>query len=152
MFDLKAIIGSWYRGEGVDRFETANPKEQIFNPLDFPSSLLQDMISRNVSPFTVQTINLSTAGQLEMLIPGFHVVMYGHDGSSNKAVNTTAYMELFWEKYTVGQTGFPMKHARGFTGVFSKIILKWPAQSNVYADVVIHSNMFQPWIDGESCT
>lgn len=151
MIDLMALIQSWYRGRGKDRFETANPTQQVFSPFDIPSELLEDMLARNVKPFHVQTISLATAGEMELNIPGFHVVIYGHDGSTNKAVNTTAYIEMFWDHRTQDM-GFPLKHARGYSGVFRSLYLKWPAQANVYVDIVVHSGMHQQWIDGESCT
>lgn len=151
MIDLMALVGKWYRGRGKDRFETANPTEQVFSPYDIPTALLEDMIARNVAPFKVFTIDLSTAGELEVQSEGFHAVIYGHDGSANKAVNTTAYVEMWTGKRDATQ-GFPMKHARGFSGIFRTIYLKWPAQANVFCDVVILTGMHKPWIDGESCT
>jgi len=152
MIDLKAIIGSWYRGKNQDRFNQGPWPEKVFSPFDIPDELIQDMISRNVRPFTVQTLDLSTANQITVMVPGFHVVIYGHDNSANKAVNTTVYMELFWGDFKPGDKGFPLKHARGYSGVFEKLTLKWPAQANAFADLVIHSGMMHPWIDGESCT
>lgn len=152
MFDYGAILKSWYRGN-KNRFETANPLEQVISPYDSPTSLVQDMISRGIMPWRVQTINLSTAGELVLNIPGYHFVMYGHDNSANKAVNTQAYVEVFFGKDKVqAGNGFPAKHARGLSGVFTELTIKWPAQSGVYADLVIHTGMFQPWIDGEAAT
>lgn len=151
MFNLSAMIGSWYRGKGEDRFATADPSQKVYSPYDIPTSLLEDMRSRNVKPFKVQTINLSAAGELELLVPGFHFVIYGHDNSANKAVNTTAFVNLFWGHKTQ-DVGFPAKHARGYSGVFERLYITWPAQTNVWCDIVIHSGMHQQWIDGESCT
>ncbi len=152
MFNLAALIGSWNRGKGDGRFETANPSRQIFSPYDMPTELIQDMISRNVRPFVVQRQDLTAAGELEITVPGFHIVIYGDDNSANRAVNTTAYMELYWEKSSGHDTPYPLKHARGFSGPFSKLVLKWPAQSGVFVNIVVHTGMHQPWIDGESPT
>lgn len=152
MFDLSAILGSWYRGKSKGRFETATPTQEVFSPYDIPTSLIQDMIARNVRPFVVQRVDLTTAGQLTILVPGFHIVIYGDDNTPNRASNTTAYMDLYWEKIGGGDTPFPLKHARGFSGPFSELVLKWPAQPNVWANIVIHTGMHQPWIDGETCT
>lgn len=149
--DLKALIGSWYRGKNP-RFEIANPLQEVFSPYDIPTSLIDDMIARNVRPWSVQTISLAAAGEMVLRIPGFHIVIYGHDNSTNHAVNTTAYMECFWGDAKVEAQGFPLKHARGLSGPFQALYLKWPAQSNVYVDIVVHSGMYNPWIDGESCT
>lgn len=152
MFDLSALIGSWMRGKGVDRFKTPDPSQQVFSPYDIPTSLIDDMIARGVRPWNVETIDLSVAGQKTILTPGFHVVAYGHDGSAKKAVNTTFLIELFWGDYQAGPKGFPLKNARGVSGPFQKLTLKWEAQTGIYADIVIHSGMYQPWIDGETCT
>lgn len=152
MFNLDALIGSWYRGKGSDRFKIADPLQMVFSPYDIPTSLIDDMIARNVRPWSVQTISLAAAGEMVMMTPGFHIVIYGHDGSANKAVNTTAYVECFWGQTTQQATGFPLKHARGLSGPFQALYLRWPAQSNVYCDIVVHTGMYTPWIDGESCT
>lgn len=150
--DLQALIPSWFRGKGKDRFETGPWPQQVFSPYDIPTALIDDMIARNVRPWTVQTINLSVAGNLVLEIPGFHFVIFGHDNSSNKAVNTTALVNVFWGKTRNATEGFPAKHARGISGPFQALYLEWPAQNNVYADIVIYAGMFNPYIDGESCT
>lgn len=154
MFDFGTLLGSWTKGKGEERFKMADPTRKVSSPYDIPTDLIDDMIARNVRPFVVQRLDLTTANTtgLEIAVSGFHVVLYGTDGSLNRAVNTTAFVEVFWEKLSGGDTGFPMKHARGLSGPFSKLVLKWPAQSNVYADLVILTGMFTPWIDGESCT
>lgn len=152
MIDIGAILRSWYRGKGVNRFETARVDEQVINPFDQPTALIQDMIARDIRPVTVQTISLAVAGELLLQVPGAHIVIYGHDGSANKAVNTTAYMEMWWGNSKKSYQGYPLKHARGFSGPFEQLYVKWPAQSNVYVDIVILSGLFTPWIDGESCT
>lgn len=154
MFNIDAILGSWYRGSGKGRFETANPLQQVFSPYDIPSSLIQDMISRGIRPFTINTIDLSVAGQQTIMSPGFHIVLYGFQTNSPiKAVNTQAYAEVFWgDTIPGGETGFPMKHARGISGPFQCMTLRWPAQANTSIDVITLAGMFHPWIDGESCT
>lgn len=151
MVDLMALVSSWYRGRNKDRFETANPTEKVFSPFDIPTALLEDMISRNVKPFHVYTVDLSVAGFLQLDVPGFHVVIYGHDGTATKAVNSTAFIEMFWDHKTQ-ETGFPLKHARGYSGIFRTLYLQWPAQAAARADIVVHSGMHNPWIDGEACT
>lgn len=152
MMDLKALIGSWYRGKN-DRFEVANPLQQVFSPYDIPTSLIDDMIARNVIPWKVQTIDLSVAGSTTLMTPGFHFVIYGHDGSANKAVNTTALVNVWWgQAKNPGVNPFPAKHARGMSGPFQALYIEWPAQSGVYADLIVHSGMYQPYVDGESCT
>lgn len=152
MFDIGTLVKGWYRGKGVSRHETANPYQEVFNPFDIPSSLIQDMISRGIRPWTVQTVSLAAAGEITIMSPGFHAVIYGHDGTPNKAVNTTAYAECWWGEFKPGVQGFPMKHARGLSGPFQQLHLRWPAQGGVYMDVITFAGMFQPWIDGESCT
>lgn len=151
MIDLKALLGSWYNSGGNQRFNTADPKKQVISPYDIATELLEDMVSRNVKPFTVFPLDLTTAGELQIDAVGFHVVLYGHDGTPIKAVNSQAYVEMWWEKKEQ-VSGFPMKHARGYSGVFRTLYLKWPAQPNVFADLVIHHEIHNPWIDGEAAT
>lgn len=151
MIDLKAIIASWYRGKDA-RFETPMTTQQVFSPYDIPDALIQDMISRNVRPFSVQTIDLTNAGSMKIQTPGFHFVIYGHNNTPNKAVNTTAYVEVWWGNTKNAAKGFPAKHARGFSGIFSELFIEWPAQIGVFADIVVLTGMNEPWIDGESCT
>lgn len=152
MLDLKALIQSWYRGQ--NRFETADPKDQVFSPYDMATAVLEDMVSRNVKPFRVQKLDLTVAQTtpLEIQVPGFHVVLYGYQqGSAIKAVNTQAFVEMWWEKYE-DVPGYPMKHSRGYSGVFRTLYLKWPAQANVEADLIIHNEIHTPWVNGEAAT
>lgn len=151
MQNLKAFLGSWYKEKGT-RFSPADDRFDALNPFDVPTELIQDMISRQVRPYIVTTVNLSTAGELLLQTPGFHIVLFGHTGAATKPVNTTAYIELFWGKYKLGDTGFPMKHNRGVSGPFPEVTLRWPAQSGVYADVVIFTGMFSQWVNGEAAT
>lgn len=154
MIDLKAMIGSWYWPKGQGRFQQgpAN-QQQIISPFDIPTELIQDMIQRQVNPWQVFQIDLSQAGSQLLRVPGFHFVIYGHDGTTNKAVNTQAYVNVWWGESKKEYKGFPAKHARGLSGPFQSLYLEWPAQAGpIFADVVVFSGMFQPWIDGESCT
>lgn len=150
--DLMALIGSWYRGRGRDRFQTADPTQEVFSPYDIPTSLLEDMESRGIKPFHVYTVDLAIAGRLVIQSPGFHIVIYGHDGSFNKAVNSTAFINMWWGNAKKNDEPFPLKHARGYSGIFKDLFLEWPAQPNVKADIVVHSGMHRPWIDGEAAT
>lgn len=150
--DIQALISSWFHGKGKSRFEQGPWPQQVVNPFDIPDALIQDMISRGIRPWSVETISLATAGEKLLTTPGFHFVIYGHDNSANRAVNTTAFVEVWWGDTKKEYKGYPAKHARGLSGPFEKLYLKWPAQSNVYCDLVVLSGMFQPWIDGESCT
>lgn len=151
MLDLKALVGAWYRY--TNRFETPDPRQEIFSPYDMASAVLEDMQRRNVKPFSVVRLDLTVENTTGLIIqnPGFHVVLYGHDGTAIKAVNSQAYVEMWWQKFE-DVPGFPMKHARGYSGVFGQLVLKWPAQNNVYADLVIHHEIHTPWMDGEAAT
>ena len=140
-----------------DRFTTPNPQGQVDSPYDFDSRVLQDLKQRNISPVFVDTIDLSVAGSRYYNQPGYHFVIWGHDGSAIKTVNTTALVNAFINKNSNdGLTPFPAKHARGFTGVFSQLYVEWPAQTSaglpVYCDLAIFKSSDLPWIDGESCT
>jgi len=137
-----------------NRYLGSDPTRQISSPYDEDSRLFDDLKQREIRPVSVKTIDLSTAGSLELSDTGYHFVIYGHDGSSNKAVNTTAFVEV--QINTGGQdkgyNKFPAKHARGFSGPFSGLYLSWPAQSGVYCDLIIYKSYERPWIDGESAT
>ncbi len=152
MLNLGDLIGSWYRAKGDSRQDNSGWPQQVKSPLDIPNALINDAIARGIAPFIVETVNLSTAGSKVINYPGTHVVIYGHDGSTNKAVNTTAYMQMWWGDTKKGSNGFPLKHARGFSSPFGSLYLEWPAQANVYVDIVVFNSIFQPWQDGESCT
>lgn len=151
MNDLKAWLGTWQRGLGVNRFNAPNPNEQVIDNYTVPTELIEDLIKRNVSQFKTYTLDLSVAGEVNLVAPGFHIVIYGHDGTPNKAVNTSAYVEVHFERKQP-YAGFPMKHGRGFSGPFRDSFLKWPAQPGVFADVVVFTGMHKPWIGGDSAT
>ena len=151
------------------RFETPITEKQYESPYDISSDELQDLVERRTSPFFKQTINLSTAQTtpLEIPVAGQCVVIYGHDGSSTRTVNTTAFVWIQFNQYDPNildggsstpnaQAGYPMKHARGFRGPFHKVFLTWPSQTSggnpVYIDLIILANKEIPWIDGETPT
>lgn len=139
------------------RFEMPDVRRQIENPYDHDSGTFQDLVARNLRPVFVQTLNLGTAGQLLLNVEGYHFVIYGHDGSSNKAVDTTVLVNAWINLQTNdGTTPFPAKHARGFTGPFEKLYIEWPAQTNLgnprYCDMIIFKTPMKPWIDGEAPT
>jgi len=157
--------GSKYYQDG--RFKDVPTQQDNFeNPYDIASAELNDVIRRKIAPFVVVTQNLATAGKLELNIPGQAFVVYGWETNSPlvRTVDTTAYVQLFLESDPGGQIdtvagtatpnipGFPMKHARGFRGPFSKAFIYWNAQSGVSIDIVIHRYRGLPWIDGESAT
>lgn len=150
--DIVSLVSSWYRGRGESRQDNNGWPQQVNSPLDIPNALINDAIARNAIPFSVQTVNLSTAGSMILQVSGLHVVIYGHDNSPNKAVNTTAFMKMWWGDTKRTTEGFPLKHARGFSAPFGSLFLEWPAQNNVHADIIVFSSIFQPWTDGESCT
>ena len=140
-----------------DRFVRPDTNKDIVNPYDLDSRLFQDLAQRGINPCFVQTINLGTAGQLSIQKPGFHFVIYGHDGSTNKTVNTTALVNTWInQRNNNGDVPFPAKHARGFSGPFTGLYLEWPAQQSagldIYCDLIIFQNPDKPWIDGESAT
>lgn len=144
------------------RFQIPKSDEQYENPYDLPSSELQDLIARKLQPFAVFSQNLATAGSLEINAPGRAIVIYGWETNAPnvRTVNTTAFVQLFLENDpgmspTAGipnLQGFPMKHARGYRGPFSKSYIYWTAQSGVSIDIVVHRYRDLPWIDGESAT
>lgn len=136
------------------RFEVPDSNKDVQNPYDMTGPVIDDLIRRKINPVSIQTISLATAGTLFVNNPGRALVMYGHDGSSKKTVNSTAFIEVQFEirSYDTSVIGFPMKHARGFRGPFSCFAIQWPAQPGIFADLVIHQFEGEPWIDGETCT
>lgn len=137
------------------RFEVPNAQREIQNPYDMTGPVIDDLIRRKVQPVLVfERISLAQAGERTFLVPGRALVLYGHDGSEIRTVNTTAFASVQFEveSYNSSLGGFPMKHARGFRGPFSRFAIKWPAQSGVYIDVVVHQFEGEPWVDGEAAT
>ncbi|MEO8839790.1 MAG: hypothetical protein ABI351_13900 [Herbaspirillum sp.] len=150
MIDMGSLLGSWYRQS--PRENGYDKSQQVINPYDQPTELLSDVDSRKLSPFSLFTLDLSVAGDSFLInTPGMHFVLWGHDGSPVKLVNTTAIVNVWFEKQD-GSTPFPAKHARGFSGPFTKLYLSWPAQANVKADFVVFKGIHRPWIDGEQPT
>lgn len=136
-----------------DRFQTPNSQKDIASPYDHDSALFQDLEQRGIMPVYVETLNLSTAGGKFINVSGFHFVLYGHTNVAIKTIDTTAYASVWINQKTPqGNNPFPAKHARGFSGPFAFLYLEWPAQNNVYVDVVIFKGSQKPWIDGETPT
>lgn len=145
--------------------------KQFESSYDIPSAELQDVAQRGIQPLKVINQSLAAAsitaesnnagvtaptqGEWVLFeIPGNHFVIYGHDNSSNQAVNTTAFVEA-WTGYNrpaADERGFPVKHNRGISGPFMRVWLRWPAQSGVYANLVFYRFKGRPWISGESAT
>lgn len=155
----------YYQGERFKIPESGPGKgREIISPYDVPSAELQDVIQRRLAPFEVISLNLATAGIQEFKIPGQAIVVYGWETSDGflRTVDTTASLQMFLEDTYPGpnpsilgapiRPGFPLKHARGFRGPFSKFTLSWIAQAGVSVDIVVHRFVGLPWIDGESCT
>lgn len=155
----------WDKYYPKERFQIPETGKQYQSPYDVPTVELQDLVTRKVDPFQVVTLNLATAGSgVEINIPGQAVVAYGFataDGFQ-RTVNTTASIQMFLETTDPGpnpatagtpaKPGFPLKHARGYRGPFTKMKLYWIAQAGVSVDLVIHRFVGHPWIDGESAT
>lgn len=137
-----------------NRFEIPNNLKEISSPYDQDSRLLQDLAQRNLRPVSVRTLDLSAAGSLSIDESGFHFVQYGHDNSTDKAVDTKSLVnvQINTKHDRQDQVGFPAKHARGYSGPFVGLFLTWPAQPGVFCDFIIFKNSFAPWIDGEAAT
>lgn len=127
------------------------PTGEIISPYVPQSHVLNDIKRTRAAPFEIRTISLASAGELFISTFGHGLVIYGHDGSATKAVNSTALVNLWIEN----QDGnpFPLKHSRGFVGPFTQIWLRWPAQSGVFVDLVIYKNTVNhPYVNGEAAT
>ena len=135
-------------------FERPSEEKAYDSEYVMPSEQLLDLRQKARDAVTVYEISLATAGTLWVQRAGYHFCLYGHDGSTIKTVNTTAYSGVYINKESVDPTAdpYPAKHARGYSGPFAQLFLSWPAQSGVYASLVVYHSDRQPWIDGESCT
>lgn len=123
------------------------------NNYDNPSNLFNELDQLNVLPYHVQTLDLRTAGSVMIPAEGYYVCIFGHDGSAIKTVNTTAFVKAWINaRANDGGNPFPMKHSRGFAGGFKSVYFEWPAQANVFCDVVIYKSRTRPWINGETPT
>lgn len=135
------------------KYQGLKQYEEIHNPYDFDTKLFEDLNKRKINPIFVQTVDLRVAGSLQLLRPGFHFVIYGHDGGAVKAVNTTILVQAYInQELKTPDSPFPAKHARGFSGPFTAIYFEWLAQTNAFADILIFSNPARPWIDGAAAT
>lgn len=144
---------------GGSRFQVPNREGQITSPYDLDSRLLQDLAQRQVQVVDVITISLAVASGLAGASAqtyknaGYGFVLYGHDGSAIKTVNTQAFVSVWINTLAKNSpVGFPAKHARGFWGPFVNLYLEWPAQASTYMDLIIFKSADRPWIDGESAT
>ena len=137
-----------------NRFVVPDSIRQVSSPYDQDSRLWEDLVQRGIRPVSVRTINLEVAGQLSIDETGYHFVIYGHDGSLIKTVNTQAFVgvQINTKIDRQDQVAFPAKHARGYSGPFNGLFITWPAQVGVYADLLIFKSFERPWIDGESAT
>lgn len=155
MLDWGLLRGIWSR-QG-DRFHAPDQRHDYYDFYTMPSELITQVQKRPQQGFSVQTINLGTAGQLEIPTPGTAIVAYGSANDATHSVDTTIFLELYLEQMVnVGVDFFPLKHNRGFIGPFSRVVLRWPAQTNGmanrYADIVIYKGFMRPWIDGGAAT
>lgn len=145
---------------GGDRFEIP-PRVPVKSPYDIPTEQIQDLIGRDVGSFQVFTIDLATPGFLK--IPaGRGLIAYGWESSTPllKPTDTTFLLQLFLNKDpgglagvpANGAVGFPLKHARGFRGVFAQGFIYWTAQAGISVDVVIFTGEYDPIMNGEAAT
>lgn len=159
------------------RFTEAQTNRQVENPFDISSEILTDLRQRNIQPFFSKTINLATSsaaqynGPLVLAVPGRAIVGYGFDNTNTTTavIRTVNSAALVWVSFdnqldfnpaleanstTVPNLpgAFPMKHSRGFRGIFERVFLYWPAQSNAGIDIIIHKYKYEPWVNGESAT
>lgn len=145
-----------YAYRNGNRFQKPDERGQVVNPYDQDSNLFQDLAQRGLAPVHVETIDMSTAGQKLINASGFHFVCYFHDNDAIKNSVTDGYVSVWINQRTNnGNTPFPAKHARGFSGPFACLYLEWTPQttpSPVFCDVIVFKGAEKPWIDGEACT
>lgn len=146
------------------RFMPVDPNRQVELPYDIGTATIDDIVARNPKLVDVMTLNLTSAQvqPKEINTQGWACVIFGHDGTQTRVVNTTAFVACQFNQFDPSIVdllqspptpfGYPLKHARGFYGPFNKLYLTWPAQTGVYADLVIYKSCLRPWIDGETPT
>lgn len=140
------------------RFVGGDNLKQVISPYDQDSKLFEDLKQRGIKPVKVVTIDLSVAGSRVLDEPGFHFVQWGFENSAGKPVNTTSLVQVLINQISDnGEEPFPAKHARGFSGPFASLFLKWDAQlaggsTPVFCSFVIFKGAQEPWIDGEAGT
>lgn len=135
-------------------FEPPKETRRYDSPYVMPSEELLDLRQNQRDAVSVFRIDLSAAGEMWIQKGAYHFCVYGDDNASVPAVDTTALINIYINKPSVDPTAnpFPAKHARGFSGPFAQLYLVWPAQSGVWANVVLFHSKEKPWIDGESPT
>lgn len=137
------------------RFRKPVMGEQIQSEYDFDSSELADLISRDIAPFQVFTIDLSTQplnGVLTLPVPGRAFVPYfWQTNSTNRTRQPSGLVNV-----AVNCDGsdaiqvFPAKHNRGFRGSFATLALTWANQANTSVDFVIHKSCNTPWMTDDA--
>lgn len=108
---------------------------------------LSTLNSQNPDVVFSQIILLSAAQatSLEINVPGRAVTLYGFptNGQYNPVTNVGTEPKdpgVFVEcrvNFDRPENAFPLKHNRGFRGTFQKLYLRWPAQANLSAKIVI---------------
>lgn len=137
------------------RFRKPVMGEQIQSEYDFDSSELADLIARDIAPFQVFTVDLSTQplnGVLALPVPGRAFVPYfWQTNSTNRTRQPSGLVQV-----AVNCDGsdaiqvFPAKHNRGFRGSFATLSLRWTNQANTSVDFVIHKSCNTPWMTDDA--
>lgn len=123
---------------------------QFPSEYDADSSMLADLIGRDVSAIAVRTLNLAVAGSIAIELPcrGFVPYFWVTD-SLNKTRQpdglVSVYIGTTQPNATIDQP-FPAKHNRGFRGTFTKCYITWLAQTNTSVDLVFHKSCRTPWM------
>lgn len=131
------------------RFTKPMEGSQYPSEYDFPSGEVQDLIQRDVAPFVVTTLDLSTAGSFLVRAPGRAFVPYfWNTGSAikSRALNAilTAYINR--QDSSDASAALQCKHNRGYRGSFAYIYVSWAAQPGVSVDFVVLKSKHTPWM------
>lgn len=127
----------------------------LITEYDIPSPPINELVARNVTPFTVYTLDLSVAGTRDFRIPGTGFVPYFYDSSStNKARYPSGLINVLLNDNPFAGDAFPAKHNRGFVGAFYKLSVSWDSQiapggksgAPVFVDLVIFHSRAIPWM------
>lgn len=134
----------------MKRFRAVDQGSQFRSEYDFPTDLLIDLNQRDIGPLFVQTLNLATAGTLQLLnTAGRALVPYfWNTGTANKTRAPAGFITTYINQQDSQNPQFAltMKHNRGYRGSFAQLYISWTAQPGVSVDLVILRSKMTPWM------
>ena len=153
-----------YRGL---KYETPSRFQKYDGPYAIHSDELQDLKQLRQPPIYHEVLDLRTAQAVTspkiINVPGRAVVIYGvtfatlfepslgQAGGGVETVVSTVVVDCRIEE-DLPEASYMLKHNRGYRGLFTRLFLSWPAQSNNVAHLYVLKYDGQPWQSGEAAT